>query len=249
MSGAIGNHYNIETFQRGYPTQGTLSFTLVANNMQVFLHSFSAFNAGGGATDIGLGIAHANPTWSLYTGNVNGGSPVNVTSTVQAGTATSIFDTTNNDGFMVESTKLFGYLTFTISQVQSGSPVYSYQYWNGVSWATLLTNQVPVYTGTGVVHLTFNPPGDWVKGDNGMGANNGYSIRVRSTTAGGQAVQITALRVAHWLCYRQTVPSVGQVQVIFDQHPKLLESGEAIVPYYSTASNLNSIEAAFQTAP
>jgi hypothetical protein len=34
-----------------------------------------------------------------------------------------------------------------------------------------------------------------------------------------------------------------------DDHPKLLESGEALQPYFSTASNASSIEAAYQVAP
>jgi hypothetical protein len=244
---AVGTRYAIQLLQRAYPTQGQHSFTLVPSNMQIYLHSFSAYNATAGAMDVGLGCAF-NPVpsvWRMYVGNVNGGTPTDVTSTIQAGTSINIFDTTANDGFMVECQKTFGYLTFNIAQAQSGSPVYSYQYWNG-AWTTLNLSQTPVYTGTGYVHATFNPPVDWVKGDNGMGVNTGYAIRVRSTTAGGQAVQVTSMRVARWFCYNQSLPATSRVQVIFDQHPDLLDNGEALVPYFQTANNLNAIEAAYQ---
>ena len=196
--------------------------------------------------DVGLGCAFNNNPWKLYIGNVNGGTPTDVTAAIQGGTSQNIFDTTNNDGFMVECQKQFGYLTFNITQAQSGSPVYSYQYWNGASWATLNTNQAPVYTSTGYVHIAFNPPVDWAKGDNGMGVNTGFSVRVRSTTASGQAVTVSSARVARWFCYNQNLPATSRVQVIFDQHPDLLDVGEALVPYFQTANNLNAIEAAYQ---
>lgn len=241
-----GNRYNIELMQSGYSTNGKDSFSLVPSNVQIYLHSFSAFNANATASDIGLGVTNTVATWKLYVGNVNGGTPTNVTTAIQAGTTENIFDTTNNHGFLVECSKKFGQLIFNVTQAQSGSPVYSYQYWNGTSWATLNLNQTPVYTSTGYVYVPFNPPIDWATGDGGMGADNGYSIRVRSTTAGGQNVQVNSLKVARWFCYRQDVPSLSQLQVIFDDHPELLDVGEQLIPYYETANNLNSVEAAFQ---
>lgn len=249
MNTVVGTRHNIQLLQKAYPSQGGTTFTLVPSTMQIYLHSFSAFNANTSACDVGLGVAHAVATWKLYIGNVNNGTPTNSTTAIQAGTATNIFDTTTNNGFMIESTKPFGYVSFTISQAQSGSPVYSYQYWNGASWATLNTNQLPDYTSVTMQHLTFNPPVDWAVGDGSLGVNTGYTIRVRSTTASGQAVKATALRVARWFCYNNSLPASSRVQVSFDNHPDLLESSEAIVPYFQTAANANAIEAAFQPMP
>lgn len=243
---AVGNRYGIQIFQAGYPSIGQSSFTLVSSTNQINLHSISAFNSGGSACDVGLSIVNATSTWKLYIGNVNNGTPTNKTSTIQAGSTVNIFDTTTNNGFMVECSKVFGYLTFNLSQAQSGSPVYSYQYWNGTSWATLNTNQVPASYGTGYNYVTFNHPVDWVKGDNGLGSNDGYAIRVRSTTAGGQAVQASSLRVGRWIAYRNSVATLNGLQAIFDQHPLLLDNSEALAPYFSTATSTNSIEAAYQ---
>ncbi len=247
MNTAVGNRYPIQLTQKAYPTIGQTSFTLVASTNQIYLHSFCAFNANTSSCDLGLGVAHTNPTWKLYTGNVNTGTAAtDSTSSIQAGTSTSLVDTTANHGFMIESTKQFGYVAINLTQAETGSPVYSYQYWNGASWATLNMNQTPVYTSTGYIYLTFNPPTDWAVGDGGLGANTGYSIRVRATTHTTQAILATSVRVARWFCYRQAVPASSQLQVIFDNHPNLLEVSEALVPYFQTANNLNSIEAAFQ---
>lgn len=246
---AVGNRYNIKTFQKAYPTAGTDSFKLVSSNAQIFLHSFLAYNANSLSTDLGLAIAMAPTAWKLYTANVNTGPGTDSTAAIQAGTATSIFTTVSNQGFLVESPKQFGYLTFTLSQAETGAPVYSYQYWNGSAWTTLNVSQTPVYTSTGVVHVTFNPPVDWATGDGGLGANTGYSVRVRATTAPTQAVKATSLRVGYWLCYRKGMAAGSQVAVSFDMHPLLLESGEALAPYFSTAYNYNAIEAAYQQAP
>lgn len=249
MANAQVGRYAIQLLQKAYPTQGQHSFTCVAGNQQIFLHSFHAFNANNAVCDVGLGIVNVGTTWKLYTGAVNGGTPVDVTTAIQAGTTESIFDTTNNHGFMVECSKPFGYLMFHVTQAQTGLPVYVYEYYNGSSWVTLNTSQAPVYTGTGYIYLTFNPPVDWARGDGGMGVNTGYSIRVRASTAPSQAVQIDSLRVARWLCYNASLPATSRIQVLFEQHPDLLDVGEALVPYFQTANNSNAIEAAFQQAP
>lgn len=242
-----GNKYNITLFQKGYPTQGRDSYSLVASNNVPYLHSFSAFNANGSASDIGLGIAHATTTWKLL--QYPNGTPVDVTASIQAGSTVNIFDTTTNHGFLIESSKQFGYCVFNLTQAQSGSPVYTYEYFNGSAWVTLNLSQTPGYTSTGLAYIVFNPPADWALGDNSLTANSLWSIRVKASTAGGQAVQANSLRVARWITYRAGIPTQSQLQAVFDAHPYRLESGEAIVPFFASANNLNSIEAAYQQAP
>lgn len=247
MRGVLGNGQHIQTLQLGYVTSGRDKLSLVPGNNQAYVHSFLGYNGNSSATDIGLGVSLANAAsaFRVYAGAVST-VPAEVTTSVQAGTATTIVDTTTGHGFMIEAKRRFGYVTFTLSQAQTGSPVYVYEYWNGSAWSTLTTAQVASYGSTGLTYLTFNPPSDWAIGDGGTGYNGGYAIRVRATTAPTQAVQVTALRVAYWYSYRLQVPTQGQLQVIFDSHPAVLEAGEALVPYFSTASNANSVEVAFQ---
>ena len=247
MTGAIGNRSSIKLAQVGYPTQGQAALTLVPSNDRILLHSYSAFNAGGAACDVGLGIAFGAYAWKLY--QYPNGTGIDVTAAIQAGTATNIFDTTTNHGFMVECSHPFGYLAFNLTQAQSGSPVYVYEYWNGTAWTTLNLNNTPVYTGTGYAYVIFNPPVDWVQGDNGLGVNTGYAMRARASTAGGQAVTATSLRVARWIAYNNATPVESRFEAIFDTHAYILDSGEAIAPYFSTANNENAVEISFQVAP
>jgi hypothetical protein len=247
--GAVGNRRHIQLAQAGFPTIGANSFALVPSNDQINLHSYSAFNAGTASCDVGLGVAFANipSAWNMYT--YNGTAAVKVTATIQAASAINLFTTTTNSGFLLGCKAPFGYVMLTIAQAQSGSPVYSYQYWNGTAWTTLNMTATPAYTGTGVIYLVFNPPVDWAVGDGGLGDNDKYTIRVRSTTAGGQSVTANQERVSRWIAYNANTLGQSRFQATFENCPYLLEGGEQLSPYFATANNLNTFEASFQINP
>lgn len=242
-----GNRRHIQLAQAGCPTIGASSFSLVPQNAQINLHSYSAFNASATSCDVGLGVAFSPASWDFYT--YNGTAALLVTPTVQAGSAVNLFTTTTNSGFMVECKAPFGFLMMTLSQAQSGSPAYTYQYWNGTAWTTLNVTTAATYTSIGVIYLTFNPPVDWVKGDGGLGLNTGYAILVKSSTAGGQSVTATQARVSRWIAYNVSLGGTSRFQVTFDIAPYLLDSGEQLSPYFSTANNLNTFEASWQINP
>ena len=136
--------------------------------------------------------------WQLYS-RIAATPNVDRTTTLQAGTATDIFTTTNNDGFLVYGVNTFDKITFTISQIQTGAPVYTYEFWNGTIWTALTMTTTPVYTATGSVFAAFNIPSTWVPGDGTEVGGNVlyYTIRVLATTAPGQAVKITSLTVTN----------------------------------------------------
>lgn len=125
------------------------------------------------------------------------GSNTDLTSAINAGTASNIFTTTNNDGYLVYGINKFNKVTITISQVATGSPVYAYAYWNGSAWTNLTLTTTPVYTALGSTSLEFSAPSDWVVGDGTeSGGNNAYyAIRVLATTAGTAIVKATSVNV------------------------------------------------------
>ncbi len=97
--------------------------------------------------------------------------------------------TTNNDGHIVGDTAQFGAVNYVVSQVQTGAPVFAYEYWNG-AWTALSGVSAPSFTALGLTQLRFTVPGDWVVGGSGTGVPAGnFNIRVRATTAPTQAVQ------------------------------------------------------------
>jgi hypothetical protein len=144
------------------------------------------------------GINFPTSSWQLYS-RIAATPNVDRTATIQAGTAVTIFTTTNNDGFLAYASQKFNKLTLTISQAQTGAPVYTYEYYNGSTWAALTTTAVPDYTTLASDTLEFNIPIDWNIGDGTEvgGSEDFYAIRALATTAPATAVQITSLTVTN----------------------------------------------------
>ncbi len=124
---------------------------------------------------------------------------VDRTATIQAGSSVDIFTTVNNDGFLVYGVNTFDKITFTISQIQTGGPVYVYEFWNGSAWVALTMITTPVYTATGSVFAQFTIPSTWVPGDGTEVGGNVlyYTIRILGQAAPSQAVKITSLTVTN----------------------------------------------------
>lgn len=245
MSGAVGNKRNITLAQLAYPTNGASVVSgLIPTNEQLFIQSYSLYNGSGSASDLGLGISQA---FMIYRYTAIGNAVVNITAPIVNGGATSIFSITNNDGFIINSMQRFGFVRFNLTQGSSGSPAFSYQYWNGSGWASLTLTQSPTYS-TGQVYIVFNPPVDWVPGSDTT-ISMGYCIRVRATTASSQAIIANSSTVARWIYYNLQLPTNTRSQAIFDDHPYLLEGNESLQPYFSSASNANTVEVSYQAMP
>lgn len=242
-----GNRQQLQVATYAYPSQGQIDALVAPSNMQLLVHSFSACNNSGSSQDMGLGIRLAPQAWNLYSIVA---ATSNVTASVQAGSAVTILGTTNNYGFIIQAKEPFGKVSFNISQAQTGSPTYTYQYWNGSAWATLGLYNTPAYTATGYGYINFPQPLDWAQGSGGvttaMATGLGYCIRVLGTTAPSTAVQINAMQVGKWLAYRKTVLATAELQVRFPERALLLENGEALAPFFTTANAVNTVEFAYQ---
>lgn len=144
------------------------------------------------------GQTFSTASWQLYS-RIAATPNVDRTSAIQAGTATTIFTTTNNDGFLIYGVQKFDKVTMTISQASTGSPIYTYEYWNGSAWASLTTTAVPDYTTLASDTLEFSIPSNWAAGDGTEVGGNVlfYTIRALATTAPSTAVQITSLAIAN----------------------------------------------------
>lgn len=247
MNLASGNRRNLDVLQSGYNIKGGINFPLSPANQQVQLHSYAVNNANVVACDVGLGVAYGNYAWKLY--SLVSGVAADLTSSVQSNVASQIFTLVNDDGYMVSCQHPFGYLYLEVGQASTGSPVYSYDYFNGSVWSTLTPLQTPVYSSSGSVFLAFNPPVDWVAGDGGYTADSLYSIRVLASTAPTQVVNLSGMAVSKWLYYQTSLAANSRLQVTFDPHPVLLENAEALSPYFSLSYVQNSIEASYQVAP
>lgn len=237
------NRDNISVLQTAYPNQSLTAALSAPANKQLLINSIAAVNGSAADMDIAIGHSINNSEWEVLV--TDNSVETDVTTAIQAGTATSVIGTTNNDQFIVQAKEKFGFIAFDVSQAQAGSPVYTYTYYNGSSFVTLTLISSVSYAATGVQIALFLPPVDWTADADGF-----YAIRVRATTAPSQAVQIDSMKVCRVLAYREEIQSKGQLQVLFEL-PKqlLLQAGEEIVPYFSFSNASNIIEASYQISP
>lgn len=234
----------------GYAQNAKGTVLLPAGGQQLNLLSASVTNRSGGAIDMGLLRQMSNPSWvvGLWTDSTT--TFTDETAAIQAGTASALTTTTNNDGYIVGCKETFGLVGITVSTgATGGSPVYTYQYWNGVSWGTLTTIAVPTY-GAGTSLVVFPAPFDWALGGSGTGVDQArYNVRMRATTApSSTAVAATALWVGQFLRFFPGVADKTRVDwaVTDIQIPLTFNAKEGLLPYFSGSANAaNLVEAQY----
>jgi hypothetical protein len=246
-----GNSQNLQLLHAAYTTQSLTAALSAPSNQQLLIHSIYAYNGFNSTNSVGLSISMNSNQWKLWTLVGAGPTVSEKTSTIQAGTALTIFPTvTANQGIILQAKDKFGLMSFDISQAETGSPVYEYRYWNGSAWTALTLLNSPIYTATGQMNIIFNPPLDWAVGDNGEGTDTSmYSIRIRATTAPTQAVKIDSLKPCKLLVYRASIAADNSLGAMFKTRQLLLQQGESIIPYFATANAKNTIEIAYQISP
>lgn len=243
-----GNQQFLQTASVAYINQSlTVPYSAPSSN-QLLVQSVNAYNAVAASNAIGIFHSVATTDFKLY--KLLAAGDVDVTSTIQGGTAVSIFNTINNDGCLFQSKEKFNMIAFNISQAGTGSPVFTYKYWNGSAYSTLTLLNTPAYSATGIQAIVFDAPIDWAAGDGNEDADNSlYSIQVISTTAPSLAIQINSLKIAKMLKYSGIVPQGASVSIDFEAEPYLLQVGEAIIPFFSYTNASNRIEIAYKINP
>jgi hypothetical protein len=252
----VGRH--IQTFFGGYDQRGKAAVVSPGDSQQLLLHAVTLQNRSGAAMDMGVGVRlSATSDNGFKFGTLVALADPQLTDAsvaIAAGTAQNIFTTTVNNGFLVQAKSRFSLIGLTISQVQTGAPVYAYEYWNGSAW-TALPDMIatPVYTSTTDIWIVFSPPRDWVTGgDATTGVSSGYyAVRVRATTAPGQIVKANAIWVAKFLHFQADVASNGCLSLVASYDlgaPIVLDALEGILPYFETATAANLVTARYQSA-
>jgi hypothetical protein len=232
-----------------YPSSGKAALLSPATNQQLKIYAAYLINRAGAANTLGLLRKFGDSAWKLGT-VADASSPdlTDQTSTIQAGSPINIFTTTVNDGFLIQSPKPFNFIGVTLTQAQTGAPVYAIEYWNGAAWTAVPMLATPDLTSIGDKIYLFAPPADWAVGQVatvGVDADK-YAIRIRATTAGGQAVIANDAWVAELVAYQEQVPHAGVLgYVLPDQLPDLWEGGEELMPYFSTAFAGNLVDARY----
>lgn len=246
----------------GYNQTFNASVVTPPSNGQIRLSQAAVQNGSGSALNAAIARKFANPTTTTGPFNVyqliaaNTPDANDVTLAICGGTNTNIFTTTNNDGFMIQSARKFNLVSIAVTTAQAGSPVYEYTYWNGSTWSVLSTIAVPASYTVGNMVIAFHAPIDWVAGSDaavGGALTGAYSLRVRATTAGSQAVVANAVVVGQFMAYQKSLadgatlsfpqgaPTIASaVGVVFD-------SGESVAAYFGTANAANNVSVVYET--
>lgn len=243
------------TGPRGYPesvlvsyaTKGKANAFSVPASKQVYIYNARSFNNSGGSINVGICRSHIASQYHIWTLTTGGTVYTDSSAAIAAGTATNIFTTVNNDGFIVTDSRRFNLLQVTVSSA-SGGGTYTYKYWNGSAYTTLTTLEVPVYSATGDIWIVFQAPSDWVVGGPASVSQTQYSIQVIATTHPTTAVAITSAVVGEFLEFYEAVPNASAIQLSFpDSKPVLLNGGEGLFPYFATAAAANQFGCFYTT--
>lgn len=237
----------LQCIHLGYNTNGKADVISPGASKQLHVYNAKAHQRTGGAVDVGILKKLSTASWKFYT--ITAASTpdaLEVTSTIQAGTAVTIFTTTNNDGYLMSARQRFNMIGFNIAnEIAAGAPVFSYQYYNGSAYTTLTTTAVPTYTATGTALVVFNAPTDWVVGTTAAvgGDSSNYNILVRATTAGSDTATADSAWVGQFLDFQEGVADNGSLELNLNiDRPLILDGNEAVYPYFGgTANALNTM--------
>lgn len=209
-------------------------------------------NRSGGAAAVGLGVHLPDALWVA-------GQWTDATSTYTEDTTDAqdagaddvpLSTLTNNDGHVIAAEVPFNAVSYDVTTAEAGSAgTYAVDYWDGSAW-TAMSNlfSLPTFTPAAEHVLVFGLPADWAKGGSGTGMpTSKYAVRVRATTAPGTTAAVAQrLHLARLCLLAEAVADNGELR--FEPgYPAarlpLLDQGDGVCAFFSTANGGNFIEA------
>lgn len=209
---------------------------------QIKLFQIKLLNRSGDFCSIGIFRKLADAGRSVY--YYNGTTATNITSRINAGTASQINDTTVGTSLVVQAKRKFGLVGIVVSTASTGSPTFTANYFNGTAFIPLPDIIETVSFGaTGYTLLVFSAPLDWVPGGLAGTDQTLYTVKIDTATA-GSAAQATSVQVASMLDFAPFVnTNSGLEQSWSVDYPIHLEANEGLLPYFSNPSDKNLVTA------
>lgn len=233
-----------------YAEAGKSALVSPASGQQLKIYAVELKNRAGANQDMGVGrLLVAENDYQIGTvSDADTPDYTDQTDAFAAGGPVAVFTTTANDGFLVQARNPFHMIGLTVSQAQTGAPVYALEYFNGTAFTALPMIATPSLTSTGDKLYVFGAPHDWATGGPaGVGVTSGmYAVRIRATTAGGQDVEATAAWVAELLAFQGDIPQNGSfVYSVPYEAAQLLEAEQALIPYFGVPAAGNLVTARY----
>ena len=243
-----------ETFQ--YPFNPRNPALTAPNNKQLEILEMSAVNGTGGPATVGIlrTLAMLDSKVSIYKYVDVGAVYTDITSDLINGNTVSLFEA-NNDAVFIGYKKRHGLAGFDIDTDGVGG-VYTVEYYNGTSWATLdLVRDAGTLAqiNAGVEdydYWVYNAPFNWEKQGETALDTDSYYIKVTSTTAAGTPPVVDGIFMSQQLTLDESVSDDGRLNLraVDRSVPMVLDALEGIAPYYSAINDENRIEISYRLA-
>lgn len=232
----------------GYSSRGKDAALLAPSAKQLSVYQARVFNRSGSTMDCGIVRKFAQVSAWLKFFTFDGSNYADATATIFAGSAVSAIPAVADKGFVVATKNRSGLIGITISAT-STTGAYLFQYWNGSSWVTLTTIDIPDFKTTGDFYISFLPPSDWAKGGAADLPSDMYCVRVTShTTAPSPAVAFTSVWAGELIEFVEGLADNAGLSIEFDaDKPFTLEASQGLMPYFGTASASNGMQIAYST--
>lgn len=225
-----------------------------AGGARIQLAHFSVQNRSAATIAAGIGVRIPKTLWKagLWT-NATTTYTDDTTDFQDAGASDAALETTtNNDGFLVSSTKKFNALCINVGTASIGVPVRALEYSSGTATWTAITNYIS-FAGASAVYPTgenvivWVPPTNWavMAAGHGTGVTVGhYGIRVRATTASSTAGLASTMSVHRLYFLLEGLADNNLYEAALSgMYFPMETSGEALVSYISTVNNQNRVTA------
>lgn len=228
----------------GYPYLTGYPVLSADPGMQLRMHSIACVNGSATATDIGIGYYLGSGASGVFT--ANGGAATAFSS------GSYLASIGNQLYFQSDSQEILDFIVFHNSVASSGgAPAFTYEYWNG-AWTAITPQVVPNFAVLNSA-LILGAPLDWIVGTGGVSGLDAsrYSFRINATGAPASPATAANIYTSKLLLYRESVDSKQALEVNFENFGQqfLMNVGQNIIPYFSQASNNNSVELGYRQNP
>lgn len=210
------------TYDRvSYSVQSNTPMLETPLGKQLLIHSVGVINNDSASMTAGVAKMFNTATAEIYE---NETTPV---------LASNPRNPTPNAGLVISCPEHFDLICF-----DSKTGTAALEYWNGSAWAAL----TPLQADTTFVR--FNAPVQWVVGSEFTNLEQTlYYLKLTDLTA------VADLKICKFFVSMNGVGSQQVLQEAFEDYPYLMESGEAVIPFFETADDNNVAMVAYRLNP
>lgn len=233
----------VEHLHTSYGEKGQSMVLSPLASKQIRIYQVKLLNRSNNLCDVGILRKLADEQRKIF--YYDGAVVSEITSAINASTPSIVFDVAANTALIVQARRKFNLIGIIVSTVETGTPVYEGQYFNGTAFVPLPDIiQTINLVNLGYSLLVFSSPLDQEVGGEPGTDQSLYTIKIVATTAPTNAPEITSVQVASMIDFSPGVNiNSGMEDSWSVDYPFHLEANEGLIPFFSNPSDLNLVTA------